>query len=102
VPGVRVRHPRSSSCVYTLAAGDRPYREPFECPTCGRTHEFKTYHIVLDSDGFAIVSPEVWAKLQRIPAQPFALVNEVAHPPPLVIGLGSPPQHTRPVVAQED
>lgn len=84
--GVRISHPSETSCTYTLVDARRPYRSPFACPVCLRTHEFKTYHITLDALGFAIVSPAVWHRLKGIGGQPFAVANEVAAPPPQVVG----------------
>lgn len=83
--GVRIHHPNEQSCQFVLVDGNRPYTAPFECPICHRTHLFKTYHIRLDGLGFAIVSPEVWGRLVRIPASPFVLANEVEKPPPQLI-----------------
>lgn len=88
MPGVRVHHATEINCVFTLVDGKRPYSQALECGQCHQIHEFKTYHINVDAEGFAIVSPEVWEKLQRIPAQPFTLMNEVAKPPPIKLQLG--------------
>jgi hypothetical protein len=95
MPGVRILHDSEMSCVFTLVDGKRPYKAPLACPACAKTHEFKTYHISLDGEGFAIVSPEVWKKLQRIPGQPFRLSNEVEKPPPQIVGLSGNGQHPR-------
>jgi len=86
VAGVRISHPTERSATYTLIDGSRPYQEPLSCVRCGRIHPFKTYHLDLDGEGFTIVSPEVWARLGRIAGNPFTLANEVAKPPPLVVG----------------
>ena len=88
MPGVRIHHATEINCVYTLMDGNRPYTQPVECGQCHLTHNFKTYHINLDGEGFAIVSPEVWDYLQRIPAQPFTLMNEVEKPPPIPLKVG--------------
>jgi hypothetical protein len=85
--GLRITHPSASSAIYTLVDGKRKYRKPLECWTCARTHVFKTYHITLDGNGAGIVSHEIWAKLKKIPGQPFSLSNEVAKPPAQVIGM---------------
>lgn len=83
--GVRIRHATEVAATFTLVDGSRPYREPWTCPPppegCATTHDFKTYHIRVDDTGAAIVSPEIWQRLQRIAGNPFSLVNEVAQPP---------------------
>ena len=86
--GVRIHHVNEINCVYTLMDGNRPYTQPVECGQCHLIHNFKTYHINLDGEGFAIVSTEVWEMLQRIPTNPFTLMNEVANPPPIVLKVG--------------
>jgi len=88
MPGIRITHPVETTCVFTLVAGDRPYRTPYECGQCHRTHTHKTYHINLDGEGAAIVSPEIWDFLQKIPGQPFSLSNEVKKPPPQILRMG--------------
>lgn len=95
MPGVRIQHPRARSVTFTLADAARPLRGPLACGArivvagelrpCARTHTVKTYHLNLDETGATIVSAEVWAMLQRIPGQPFAVANEVARPPDQVI-----------------
>lgn len=94
MPGVRIQHPSARSTTLTLASS-RPLREPLVCGArivvrgelrpCGRTHLLKTYHLNLDEAGATIVSAEVWEMLQRIPANPFRVTNEVARPPDQVI-----------------
>ena len=101
MPGIRVFHPTEKSVTYTLADQKRPYRVPFECPSCHLTHVFKTYHIALDSFGFSIISTEIWEKLQHIPSQPFQLSNEVAKPPPQIIQPGGPLKIVNLPLAQE-
>lgn len=95
MPGVRIQHPTKVSATFTLTDGSRPYRESLACTAqvlvrselraCGRIHQFKTYHFNLDAIGAAIVSPEIAELIKRIPAQPFAFVNEIARPPDQVI-----------------
>lgn len=100
--GVRINHPTERGVTFTIVDRNRPYRAPLMCPPpCARMHEFKTYHIRLDGGGFAIVSPLVWERLQRIPTQPFALANEVKDPPTLYVGAGRPMDLPRIVSHQE-
>lgn len=100
--GIRIRHPKESSVTYTIVAGDRPYKEPVACWRCGRTHEFKTYHFDLDATGAAIVSVEVWEKLQQIPGQPFTLEGEVKKPPKRFVGLASTPGDLAPILEHRE
>lgn len=93
--GVRIQHASARSVTLTLVDGSRPYREPLACLApmvvrgelrpCARTHTHKTYHLNLDETGAVVVSPEVWAYLQRIPGNPFQVANEVARPPDQVV-----------------
>lgn len=78
--GVRIRHASERNCIYTLVSS-RTLRAPMQCPTCGREHVQKTYHIRLDDQGTGIVSPEVWAKLRRIPDSGFTNDGTVGTPP---------------------
>lgn len=85
--GLRIAHPTERSCTYTLVDGNRPYRAPIACPVCGVMHVFKTYHITLDGEGAAIVSVEVWERMQRTPGgRHFRLLNEVVKPPRQIVG----------------
>jgi len=100
--GLRITHPTERGVTYLLVDGNRPYRFAVNCVRCLRPHEMKTYHIDLDGQGAAIVSKEVWARLKRIPGQPFALDGEVAKPPAQIIGLqASPEALPRLVIHQE-
>lgn len=86
--GLRIKHAEVTSRTLTVVDRSRPYKGETFCSTCGVFHVFKTYHIELDGVGAAIVSHEVWAMLQRIPAHGFSLENEVKHPPAKIIGFG--------------
>lgn len=79
--GVRVQHPTERNVTFTLSDASRPLRDTGECGACHRVHVVKTYHLVLDETGAAIVSREIVERLKRIPGQPFAIANEVAEPP---------------------
>jgi hypothetical protein len=89
VPGIRIQHSTERNATFTLVDGGRRYSVPWTCPPppdgCARTHEYKTYHFRLDETGAAIVSLEIWERLQRIPGNPFALANEVKAPPAQLI-----------------
>lgn len=88
MPGIRIHHRSFVSKVLTMVDQRRPYSTPFECPMCHLTHVFKTYHISLDSDGFAIVSPVVWEKLQQLRDHGFEQMNVVEKPPTITVAVG--------------
>jgi hypothetical protein len=88
VSGLRIRHAEVTNRILTIVDRSRPYTVPLACDVCGVTHLWKTYHIELDDEGSAIVSPEAWAMIERIPAHGFSFTNEVRHPPAKTIGLG--------------
>lgn len=89
--GVRISHKSARAGMFTFAHNKRPYRVPYLCPLCGTSHKVKTYHVAVDSDGFAFVSVEVWNMMRRHGAHGFSLSNEVANPPAQVVGTA--PQH---------
>lgn len=92
-PGIRIRHATLRDGMGLI---QEPIAiEPYLCPRClpvypaYATHEFKTHHVMLDAEGFGIVSPVVWAIIQRQPnAAGFVMINEVADPPPIRIHTG--------------
>ena len=86
--GVRLRHVTERSCTYVLVDAARMYSAPVACLVCGTTHTHKTYHLTLDGNGACIVSPEVAEKVGRLgPQTGFTVMNDVARPPTLSIGL---------------
>lgn len=84
--GIRVYHPTARSGVFTFEHNQRPYPVPLLCAMCQRAHKVKTYHLTVDHDGFAIVSPDIWALMQKHKTAGFRMANEVAKPPDLVVG----------------
>jgi hypothetical protein len=84
--GIRIVHETKRSCVLTIVDATRPYKQPYECPTCHATHRFKSYHVPVDDQGAAIVSPEVLERIKRLPLHGFAIQNEVRKPPSIRIG----------------
>lgn len=92
MPGIRIRHREVTNRRLTIVDKQRPYTKPLLCPACGITHVFKTYHIDLDDVGAAIVSIEVWEKVQQIPAHGFQIENVVMDPPKQTIGMGIHPK----------
>jgi hypothetical protein len=87
--GVRIRHVSARGVTYTLVDGTRKYLNaktgnpaPIDCFRCGTVHAFKTYHITLDSTGFAVVSPEIAAIFSRLgDSTGFTVMGEVVNPP---------------------
>lgn len=91
--GVRIYHPGYRDITVSLESA-RPYKSPFNCPLCQKTHTNKTYHIKLDSDGESTVSPEVFARLQELGMGGFVDKGADHNPPTIVVGLSddAPPQ----------
>lgn len=78
--GIRVRHETERNVLLTVVSS-RTYKSPLLCPTCGREHTHKTYHIRLDDQGTGIVSPEVWKKLDKAKGSGFSHAGTVTEPP---------------------
>ncbi len=85
--GIRLFHDTARSGTFTFEHHKRPYRVPLVCPACQRIHKVKTYHIAVDSGGFAFVSKEVWNMMRRHGASGFHVANEVATPPNQTVGM---------------
>jgi hypothetical protein len=93
--GIRIRPQRARLAVegVTDVAGRlfivRDWARPIppsphnpECRTCGRPHECKTYHLLMDSEGTTIVSTGIWDRFLRMPDHGgFELANVVSSPP---------------------
>lgn len=75
--------------MFTLEHNKRPYAVPLLCPVCRTLHRVKTYHIAVDSEGFAFVSHEVWQMMKKYNTSGFQVANEVAAPPAQRIDLGT-------------
>lgn len=88
--GIRIQHATERNVTFTLVDGSRLLAAPMECGACHRFHVHKTYHLVLDESGAAIVSQEIWQRLQRIPGNPFSLANAVKEPPVQRLAIASP------------
>jgi hypothetical protein len=76
----------------------KPHTDPVKHPRdvmCGKCHIWhpcKVLHLSLDSDGAVIVSPEIWADLQRTAnSGGFTMANRVEKPPSQTI---APPTMT--------
>jgi hypothetical protein len=98
--GVRIQHPTEKNVTFLIVDGRRPYKGLVACGACNKTHEFKTYHLRLDETGATIVSQEIVARLQELPAMGgFSIANEVAEPPAQRLILSKPTTIKR--IAQE-
>jgi hypothetical protein len=91
--GLRVRHRTiTATGRYVVIDQRRPVPPSEPCADCARlgldpVHRFKTYHLDLNG-GHAIVSTTVWERIQGL-NHGLELVNTVAQPPPITIGIGS-------------
>lgn len=85
--GVRLHHPDLRNCTIAVAHPERRYPEPWFCPRCQLYHEFKTYHLEIDSVGDVVVEETViFAKLEAIGFAGFAAMGVVAKPETQRIG----------------
>ncbi len=48
---VRLHHPTYRNCLLAIEEPGRPYPEPYTCPHCKITHDFKMHHLLLDANG---------------------------------------------------
>jgi hypothetical protein len=87
---IRLYHPTARSGFFTFAHNRRPYRVPLVCPICRVGHAVKTYHVLVDHDGFAMVSKRVWAMMRRHGTAGFRIANEVVVKPPMQLIGGAP------------
>lgn len=112
--GVRVQHSVKRSGFFVLSDPTRPIlgdvRTFPKCPTCVQVHTHKTYHILLNGEGAAVVSPRVLDGLRRAgafdPLVGLAVAGEVLDPPTVVLGrrdgrLAPVPQRDRIIVYHE-
>lgn len=94
--GFRISHEKRRNAFYVISDPHRPYAHnpdgPSPCPTCRLPHTHKTYHILLNSEGGAVVSEGVYEGLRQAGA--FAPNNldrlevgdTTANPPAVVMG----------------
>jgi hypothetical protein len=87
--GVKLHHPTLKNCVFTLEQQNVIYPKPFDCPTCGTTHIFKTFHLNLNEHGDVTVHEQIYElfKSEGIVAELNAK-TEVT-PRPTFLGMGS-------------
>lgn len=87
VRGFRIVHESARwPMVVTVADLSRPLSPVRSCPSCQTAHLFKTYHISVNDQGAAIVSPGVLEGLRRAGMGGFAVESGVVDPPTKVLG----------------
>ncbi len=93
--GFVVTHPTKRNAFEVVIDFNRPFEGPESlrtnvCPTCETVHHFKTYHILLNGDGRAVVSPGVFQGLKRAKAfndpQGLAVESHTKKPPKQILG----------------
>lgn len=88
----RIHHPTARNATVTLAHS-RKYQLPFLCAMCGIAHEYKTYHIRVDSVGDAVVSGEILGRLQELEDNGGWKILGVEHnPEPIVLDMSQGPE----------
>jgi hypothetical protein len=87
MPGIRLHHESLTAPSVVAVEVARGYAQPYQCPLCGTTHQYKTVHLNLDNKGDVIVSKGVWEDLKDVPMLPFTIGNEVKKPPKTLLSL---------------
>jgi hypothetical protein len=88
----RIHHPTARDATVILAHS-RPYTVPFLCSMCGVAHEYKTYHIKVDSVGDAVVSGEILDRLKELEDNGgWEILGVELNPEPIVLDMGGGPQ----------
>lgn len=86
--GYVVVHPYKRSQMVVIPHMQKPLMGPVKvCPTCQVKHSFKTYHILLNGEGRAVVSPGVFKSLKQVGfGGELAVEAHTTEPPNQVIG----------------
>ncbi len=97
--GYVITHPTKRDAFEVVVDMKRPFIDGFGkpvpistlnvCPTCQVLHPFKTYHIMLNSEGRAVVSPGVFQSLKAagaFHADGLAIQAHTDNPPNQVLG----------------
>lgn len=80
--GVRIRHGFRRNQMLPVPLLHKPFPAPHQCFACHTHHPCKVLHLNLDAEGVVIVSPEIWADLQRTAkCGGFTVQNQVIKPP---------------------
>jgi hypothetical protein len=90
--GVRLAHATLRNCTWVVPTRRKYKKGPYQCPTCNKEHEFKTYHLNLDDQGTCIVSEQIFKNLKRLSLPDLSIANEVNDPPSQTLFMGSTPK----------
>lgn len=90
--GVRLHHPIFASCTLVVEL-PQVYPRAYVCPSCGKTHERKAVHLRLDARGDVIVAHPVYEALRTVFLAGMEVTNEIAEPPPLILGAIEQPKY---------
>ena len=90
MPGVRIHHPslRNTMVVYELLHWPYP-GGPYLCGRCNKAHVHKAVHLDIDNEGDTVVGEENWDSLKEYVEKDFKVLNRIARPEPLVLGMGN-------------
>lgn len=89
---VRLHHPEYRNVTVVVEHGGRPYTQPLWCIHCDRFHQFKAYHLKVDSMGDVVVTEVIHDRLKEINFGGFKVLGPENNPEPIVLGLGGEPQ----------
>lgn len=62
---VRIHHPTLRNCTFTVMQPSVIYPVPFDCPMCGITHIYKTFHLQLNQHGDVCVHNDIYELFKR-------------------------------------
>ena len=116
--GYTIKHPTKRMAFHIVTDFARPFayvndaarRQVKKCPTCNTPHFHKTYHIMLNEEGRAVVSPGVYRGLLAAGAFTeeggLQMVTHTTKPPNQVLGtkngmMGLVPQRPKTVIYHE-
>lgn len=87
MPSLRLHHDSLVAPAVVAVECARGYRQPYQCPLCGQTHQHKTVHLRLDGNGDVLVTKEVWDDLKDVPDLPFTQNSTKRKPPKVTLSL---------------
>ena len=88
--GFKVKHLTKRNAFEVITDFQRPFLGDtstfHKCPACQVVHYHKTYHIMLNGDGFAVLSPQVYRGVMAAGMGGLLLVDHTDTPPTVVLG----------------
>jgi hypothetical protein len=81
---IRLRHATLKDCNLVIVS-KRKLKEPMFCGQCQQMHEFKSYHLRLDSNGEVDVSKTVYDRLSELKDLPLETASKRSKPEPQVL-----------------